>query len=390
MATLNGVKLGKKTKKSQPRTTILMDEQYTGNEPKWDAERAVKMLDPEFEHHLRKSLNYYNYHYNPKDLKKHVLDWMRKLGTYSKDQLKSFDRAADRSLPITACGIVMAARAGMPMREKQQLYIDTKIQAVIASAEPEDTDIKTPAAVAQAPTIQDRLLEKTNELIGEIEWYYDEVIQKRKPEFKPYEFLTINNVPQSQLARYESVFTERRAELELARSGDDADLAEGYSHYKTADYKRLFAFIDDLISGITQYRSVKKATKKARVKKAPSKEKLVARLKYAKENKDLKLVSINPADIVGASELWIFNVKTRKLGKYVADTYQTLSVKGTSIVNFNDQSSVAKTLRKPADQLKEFSKASKVALRTFIKDIRATEIKLNGRINADTVLLKAV
>jgi hypothetical protein len=284
----------------------------------------------------------------------------------------------------------MAARAGMPMREKQQLYIDTKIQAVIASAEPEDTDIKTPAAVAQAPTIQDRLLEKTNELIGEIEWYYDEVIQKRKPEFKPYEFLTINNVPQSQLVRYESVFTERRAELELARSGDDADLAEGYSHYKTADYKRLFAFIDELISGITQYRSVKKATKKARVKKAPSKEKLVARLKYAKENKDLKLVSINPADIVGASELWIFNVKTRKLGKYVADTYQTLSVKGTSIVNFNDQSSVAKTLRKPADQLKEFSKASKVALRTFIKDIRATEIKLNGRINADTVLLKAV
>ena len=107
-----------------------------------------------------------------------------------------------------------------------------------------------------------------------------------------------------------------------------------------------------------------------------------------KENKELKLVSISPVDIVGATELWIFNAKTRKLGRYVAASYQTLSVKGTSILNFDEQKSVAKTLRKPADQLKEFNKAGKVALRTFIKDIRATEIRLNGRINEDTVLLK--
>lgn len=143
-----------------------------------------------------------------------------------------------------------------------------------------------------------------------------------------------------------------------------------------------------MLAAIEQYRGVKKAAKKARVKKAPSKEKIVSKLKFAKENKPLKIVSINPADIVGASELWIYNVKTRKLGKYLAASYQTLSVKGTSIIGFDADKSISKTLRKPEEQLKEFAKAGKVALRTFLKDIKAVEAKLNGRIGVDILLLK--
>jgi hypothetical protein len=100
-------------------------------------------------------------------------------------------------------------------------------------------------------------------------------------------------------------------------------------------------------------------------------------------------VPINPADIVGSAELWIYNNKTRKLGKYVAASYQTLSVKGTTIIGFDADKSVSKTLRKPEEQLKEFAKAGKIALRTFMKDIKAVETKLNGRIGIDILLLKA-
>ena len=39
-------------------------------------------------------------------------------------------------------------------------------------------------------------------------------------------------------------------------------------------------------------------------------------------------------------------------------------------------------------QLAEFFKAGKVQLRKFMDGIKATETLLNGRINADTVLLK--
>lgn len=111
-------------------------------------------------------------------------------------------------------------------------------------------------------------------------------------------------------------------------------------------------------------------------------------MKYLKTNEQLKLVSINPTDIIGAKELWVYNIKTRKIGKYVSTAYTELSIKGTSIINFAESESVQKTLRKPEDQLKEFKAAGKVALRKFMEDIKAVDIKLNGRINEDTILLK--
>ena len=86
----------------------------------------------------------------------------------------------------------------------------------------------------------------------------------------------------------------------------------------------------------------------------------------------------------------MFNIKTRKIGKYVADDNCTLQVKGTTLQFFNSKQSVAKTLRKPEEQLREFNKSGKVALRKFMDNIVAVETKLNGRINNDTVILKAV
>jgi hypothetical protein len=198
-----------------------------------------------------------------------------------------------------------------------------------------------------------------------------------------------NNVPQSQLTKYEELFQQRFAELAQAYQKEDEQLVEGYSHYRAADFKRIMAFIDQVLNDIIQYRGVKKAAKKVRAPKSISKEKVVSKLKYAREDKSLRLVSVNPADIIGAQELWVYNTKTRKLGKYVADSLQgPLSVKGTTIIGYDELKSVTKTLRKPEEKLKEFAKASKVELRKFLDAIKATETKLNGRINAETILLR--
>jgi hypothetical protein len=147
-------------------------------------------------------------------------------------------------------------------------------------------------------------------------------------------------------------------------------------------------WLDRVLADIDSFEKVKKTQRKARVKKAPSKEKVVSKLKYLREDKTLKLVSISPADIIGAQELWVYNVKTRKLGKYVAAQFQELGVKGTSITGYDESKSVSKTLRKPEEKLRDFAKATKVQLRKFLDEIRATESRLNGRIGADVLLLK--
>jgi hypothetical protein len=131
-----------------------------------------------------------------------------------------------------------------------------------------------------------------------------------------------------------------------------------------------------------------KVNRAPRAKKTVPVEKIVGKLKYMKQNEPLKLVSINPADIIGAKELWIFNTKSRKLGRYIAKEYTELSVKGTAIIGFDENTSIQKTIRKPEEKLKEFKAAGKVALRKFLEDINATDTKLTGRINEETILLK--
>lgn len=391
MPKVAGIKI--KSKPPRVRNPLFADEKYTGPEPAWDTERALKMDDAEFDHHLRRSFRYYNYFYNQKDVKKYVVEWVKASGKFDRDRIRDFERSSDRWLSMTACGLVMAHRQGMPLKDAHVAFLVKTVEQCINEGDVEPTRTQ-PVKVEKLegevykPTIQDRLNEKTAELIGDIEGVYDDVVKNQKITFKPYDFLTANKVPQSQLNKYDTVFQARRAELELAQSKSDAQLTEGYRHYRAADYRRIVAWIDELLAAVEQYRDVKKATKKAKIRKAPSKEKQVSKLKYAREDKVLKIVSINPADIIGAAELWTYNIKTRKLGKYVAASYQTLGIKGTTIINFDTDRSVAKTLRKPEEQLKEFAKTGKVQLRTFLKDIRAVEVKLNGRVSTDILLLK--
>lgn len=391
MAKIKGIKVPKR--KETSARVMASEEKATGPEPQWDTERALGFDSDTFDHHLRKSFQYYNYHYSVKQCRKHLNDWLRRNSRLNKTTLDRFERVADRYVLMTPCSLIMAHRRGMPLLDRHVKYIHDQVDYTLnLAARGGDTGeevISSPDQVQERKiTIQDRLQERTAELIGEIEGVYDQVLQKQSVSFKIYDFLTANRVPQSQLGRYEAVFQARSAELMAAQDREDTQLVEAYRHYRAADYRRMFGFIADLLAGIEEYRGVKKAVKKARVRKAPSKEKLVAKLKYAKEDRALKVVSVNPVDIIGASTLWVYNTKTRKLGCYHAEAMGELGVRGTSITGYDESRSVAKTLRRPDEQLKEFAKAGKVALRTWIKDIKAVEVRLNGRISEDTLLLR--
>ena len=379
------------------RDPMYSDEKYTGREPVWDTERALKMTQDEFDHFLRKSFTYYNYYFSQKDLKKYMVKWMQENG-YTKPDVSAFIRSPDRAVPMTVYCLLMAHRQGMPFREKELKYVKEQIAAALLQEAAGNiveslTGSAMPAvektATVKVLTIQDRLNEKTSEHLAYFEGLYDEVVLGGTVDPRAFDYLTANTVPQSQINKFVDLFSARKAELGAAQGKLFEDHVESYKHYKAADYKRHHAFLDAILDALEQYRGVKKATKKARVKRAPNKEKVVSKLKYMKEDKTLKLVSVNPVDIVGAQELWVYNTKTRKLFKYIADSLTgPLGVKGTSVINFDTAKSVGKTLRKPDEKLKEFARASKIQLRKFLDEIKAAETLANGRISQDTLLLR--
>jgi len=369
------------------------DERGTGPEPVWDTERALTMDDKTFSHHMNNSLRYYAYHYSTKDLKKNVVSWMQDNG-YEKVDIDAFIKSPAGHLGITACSLATAHKRGMPLKEdaiefiKERIEYVSKIVDIDADEEVVEQKVTAPA---QVKTIQDRLQEKTDANLAHFDGLVDELISGNKVDPKAFEYLKANNVPQAQLSKYTEWAEQYVAELKEAQAGQDEDLAESYKHYKAADFKRMYAFFDKFDQAIDQYKQVKKQTKKARVKRAPNKEKAVSKMKYLKEDNNLKLASINPVDIIGAQELWVYNVKTRKMFKYVADdVLGPLNVKGTTVLGFNPAKSIGKTVRKPEQVLSSFMKAGKVQLRKFLDDIKAVSIPANGRINKDILLLKAL
>ena len=240
---------------------------------------------------------------------------------------------------------------------------------------------------AYVPTIQERMQEQLAELIGELEQWLDQQPNNDIPKF--FDWLKTNNVAQAHIGKIKDYYIPVQAEYQmLLEKNCPEDLKEGYSHLTKPKIKMYIRWFDTLQSDLDAYANLKKTTRKARAKKTPSKDKLVAKVKYCKQDDRYKVVSIDPADIVGANELWVFNTKTRKLGKYIAQEHAEFGIKGTTLTFFDENLSIQKTLRKPEEQIKEFNKSGKVALRKFMDNITAVETKMNGRINEHTVLLK--
>ena len=395
------IKIDGMKKKVKTKDNNFADEKYTGSEPIWDYDRALTFSNEEFDHHLRQSFRYYNYYYSTKDLKKYVVAWLRQhegsegLHKLDKTTIDRYQRSADCLTPFTVCALIKAHERGMPLRDRHVEYILEAVKKVLTLKADNDEDFEEKPEVKKAevriPTIQDRMNEVAKKHILYFEMLEDALYTGETIDPKAYEYLTKNNVPQVLIGKISAVFEPRCAEVREARTTKDEDLKDAYSYMKAADYKRYDAFYDKLFADLTAYNQTKKATKKAAVRKPPQKEKLVRGLKYLKQDAGMKLVSINPVDIVGAEQLWVYNVKNRKLGRYVAeDQGGVLGVKGTSITGFNESKSTQKTLRKPEEQIKAFLASNKVELRKFLENIKTTEIALNGRINADTILLKVI
>jgi uncharacterized glyoxalase superfamily protein PhnB len=176
--------------------------------------------------------------------------------------------------------------------------------------------------------------------------------------------------------------------LELASGNADDQLREGYSHMSRKNVKKMIDFYESIASACEQIAAEAKVMKKPRAKKTKPAEQIVAKLKFCIKDDKLGIVSVPPAQLIGAQGAVVYNVKTRKLGMYIPKTSAGLNVKGTSIIDFTEKS-FQRTLRKPEVQLKEFKdQNTQKRVETWFSKIKTTETMLNGRMSEDVILLK--
>jgi len=358
---------------------------HVGVEPTWevefetDSERRLAVID---------ALNWYNYNHDVKESRQCLTEWLE-LNERKQDARSIRNLTNDNFILATGWLARMATR-GFELNSHEIEAIESVITTAKAEKEKkieEETDEK------KKPNIQDRLKEIALEAGGEIEGLFDQMIAdgaRMSGTYKPIEVLQSHNVVPQQISLILDHWREVLSELQTVQSGSDEELAEGYSNYGKIDIRNMIKFAEQVISDCNSYVQLKKNTRTPRKKKPISPEKRVAKFKYLKEFAELNIKSVAPTKLIDATEAWLYDTKKRKVIHVLPDPMmKTFTVKGSSIVGFDPKASCQKTLRKPKEQLAEFKKCSVPKSRTWFKNIKATEIKFNGRGNENLVLLSA-
>ena len=393
------------TKKVAVNTTRITGQSIRENakrdySPKWDG--ADAMSTSEFAAHFRDAMKYYRLESSAKELKPKVIDWMGR-NDYTRDQIQSFKKTKDWRCNLTMGSIASCLLKGMPAikqgfnnNNSSAEWLKEQIAETVEAGKwdiEEVEVVKSAKSAIPVMNIQDRIREQAVSMSDEIDAAIDSWITDPEA-FDPKAFKMVSLLrgkgAKAAQARYiKGFFARGLAELqELASGNADDQLKESYKFSSRKNVKKLIEFYESIAQACEQIAAEAKVMKKPRAKKVKPAEELVKKIKFKMTDDKLGVTSVPAAGLIGAQAAIVYNAKTRKIGMYISKTSAGLNVKGTSIIDFTEKS-VQKTLRKPAEQLKDFKlQNTQRRVETWLSAIKATDTMLNGRMNQDIMILK--
>lgn len=400
--------------------------------PSWEGWQ--EMSGAEYHRFKQGTHRWYYDNYQTADLMPAVWAWMENNG-YSKEDITKCKAAPSYSISTTAAILCNMLNAGMPDfnpkddEHWQTLpgtmghvkpaseFIKKRIEEALTRGEQvveEKKEEEERAKVLEkyVPSIQQRMREQANTMSEFIEQAFDDFYDEKILDFKGIEITKqlralgckqpharlISGDYADLLAEYKELLNPPSTENMTDEEKDYAQqLKEGYAHYDKKQIKKLLDFVVSIMASCDAIIAESKAQRKPRKLHKKSPEQLIKKLKYKISDEKYAVTSIPPEKLVGANCLVIFNSKTRKLGIYYTSVEDPtgagrdgsgLNIKGTTLERFNEEKSVACTLRKPMDQLQEVkSLNTRKKFENWFEKLSTTPVKMNGRINPETLLL---
>lgn len=352
------------------------EEKYVGSEPV-----LVKGCS---ETDLAIALNWYNYICANDRSKEFITVYLNSI-KYDKKDIKKIARA---KLPTSVGWMCRILTQGGFLPDGYEARMKERIKTAIKQSAPDPEDVAETTKVVVS--IQDRVREKTSELIGDIENQLDIFFKTRKLSFDIASWLRSKEIKPQISQKIAEYYKPLYSELYDAVQGKDVELKEAYSHWKKVELKAYLEIVRSIVAAAEGRAVVIRAARKPRKKKEKPVSVIVAKIKFKEADKDLNLKSIKVTEIVGAQQLWLYNTKYRKLSVYNAISHSGLSIKGTTLTGYDEKTSITKSIRKPEVTLPSVLSGGKVAMRKLMENIKAKANEANGRINNDVILLRAI
>ena len=309
-----------------------------GVEKIWDSKSN---LDNNRNVELIRCFNFYNSQCSEKDARSYVETYIKTLNKKPKE-IDMINHVNDQELYGPLAWLCRMNSAGYVLSSEELEYIEDKFKNLIISGK---SKIETRRDVQKvAPIdIQKRTTEAIHKTVAEFDNKIDEfVLSKCKIPFDSYAFLKDNSVKPLYAKRIAEIYLKEIKEIKEVIRGEDEQLNEAYSIYKPKEIKKLYAFYQKIIDDSKLWEDHLKKSKAPRKKKVKSADQLIQRLKYMKNDAEFKLTSIEPTKLIGACEAWIFNAKTRRVDHYFSNDVDGISIKGSTLQNINEKTSIAK------------------------------------------------
>lgn len=362
------------------------DVKYTGDEP-------LFALQPDEDRRagaLVKAFNWYSRFFDKKMAKEQLANYL----DYIDDQViaKQMRRVDEKEVLASFGWLARLHMRGLDLTEAEQSRLDAEIKRLTSSLNKPEVVVEEEKPVAKV-NVQEIMKERAREAAGNLEGFLDEFISSGAKtgtiNVNSVGALSEKNVLPQHVSILTEVWKKKLNEFQEVLDGKDPQLVEAYRHYGRNQVKAVIKFIEAVLAGLDSYINVKKAAKAPRKRKPVSVEKQVSKVKFLKTFEELKLTSVHPGKLIGASEAWLYDTAKRKLWYLVADSHVgVLGVKGATILGYDTSKSGVKTVRKPSEVIKKLMAAGKPAARKLFTEINSVQAQPNGRTNENLIILK--
>lgn len=365
--------------KKKPRVTKsetwLVNHKYLGDEP---------LLKDNFtQSQYGNALTWYNYMSTTNDAREY-------LETYLKNnnravEAKKIKSVPDTWVPTTAAWVSRIIARGTNLPQRSRDFIEESLVKAFSKVEVEKSEASTSAPTV---SIQQRMKDKADEILGEIENVVDQ--RAELPDFSLYDWLKKKEIPAVYAAMIPGRYAAWLQELLDAVDKVDEQLVEAYARTPKKKMNYDIKFFNMLIEDAERYADTTKKIRKPRKPRTISVEKKLKSLKYQKEDSNFKIASVSPEKVIGCQELWTFNTKYKTLTVLRAIDRGGIQVKGTSFTGYDEKNSFTKrTGRKPEQYVDKVLNGGKIVLRKLMDEIKG-DAQLAYRSNENTILLRVV
>ena len=220
-----------------------------------------------------------------------------------------------------------------------------------------------------------------------VDKWMEGIFDKKEILFPTYSLLQLHKIKGAGLNMFRDLVQAEYDVVSDAYHKRCDQAVEAYSHITKGNKKKMLELMDKIFEDIERMRTNSKATR-TRIKRPKASDKQVEKLNYMTENVDAKLISINPVLIPGKHKLYIYNCKNKKLQEYITTATSGFEIGGTSIKNFDKESSKQATLRKPEDILPMILGKTEKQIEKVWNTLTTKIDNPTGRINADCILLR--